>query len=425
MPHFYYRAKKGPTELVEGTIEAASSDAAVDALSDQGLLPMLVKESKTPAPAAASASGSKSAAPPRARLDIPAAVPKLRLSGRIRLAEITILSRQLASLLRAGVPILRGLSFISAQSDNPRLKKLIKDMEDKVSNGEPLSSVMAGYPKYFPPIMLAMVRTGEDSGTLDTALLRVAEYRQRQEEILARVRTAMAYPVLMALVGAGTIIFMFTFVIPKLSGLFNNLGSKLPLPTRILMSISHAMQNRVAWIIVGALVAGIALYLRARPNDARRLWSRFSLKAPALGDFVLKADMARFARTLELLLKAGIPILRAIEITTPVLSNDILRSEMKKMHEGITAGGTFGQSLAKSREYPLFMTNLVTVGEESGKLDEAMDEIARFYERETDEAIKVLTSLMEPIMILVMGAIVGFIVIAMMLPMFELSLAIK
>jgi type II secretory pathway component PulF len=284
---------------------------------------------------------------------------------------------------------------------------------------------MAGYPKYFPPIMLAMVRTGEDSGTLDTALLRVAEYRQRQEEILARVRTAMAYPVLMALVGAGTIIFMFTFVIPKLSGLFNNLGSKLPLPTQILMSISHAMQNRVAWIIVGALVAGIALYLRARPNDARRLWSRFSLKAPALGDFVLKADMARFARTLELLLKAGIPILRAIEITTPVLSNDILRSEMKKMHEGITAGGTFGQSLAKSREYPLFMTNLVTVGEESGKLDEAMDEIARFYERETDEAIKVLTSLMEPIMILVMGAIVGFIVIAMMLPMFELSLAIK
>ena len=425
MPHFYYRAKKGPTELVEGTIEAASSDAAVDALSDQGLLPMLVKESKTPAPAAASASGSKSAAPPRARLDSPAAVPKLRLSGRIRLAEITILSRQLASLLRAGVPILRGLSIISAQSDNPRLKKLIKDMEDKVSNGEPLSSVMAGYPKYFPPIMLAMVRTGEDSGTLDTALLRVAEYRQRQEEILARVRTAMAYPVLMALVGAGTIIFMFTFVIPKLSGLFNNLGSKLPLPTRILMSISHAMQNRVAWIIVGALVAGIALYLRARPNDARRLWSRFSLKAPALGDFVLKADMARFARTLELLLKAGIPILRAIEITTPVLSNDILRSEMKKMHEGITAGGTFGQSLAKSREYPLFMTNLVTVGEESGKLDEAMDEIARFYERETDEAIKVLTSLMEPIMILVMGAIVGFIVIAMMLPMFELSLAIK
>lgn len=424
MPLFAYRAKKGPQEIVSGTIDAVTQEAAIDALSDQGLLPVSVEpvsaeKAAQQAPAPAAKTRSASAAPP------PPTVKRVALFGRVRSGEITIFSRQLASLLKAGVPILRGLGIIAEQSANPRFRKLMESIQDKIRNGETLSATLAGYPKLFPPIYLAMVRTGEGGGTLQETLLRVSDYRQRQEEIWSRVRSALAYPILMALTGIGTVLFMFTFVIPKLSGLFTSLGSNLPMPTRILMAISDALSRREPWIAVGAVVFAVLIAVRIKPELSLRLWSRVSLKAPVLGDFMMKAEMARFARTLELLIQSGTPILRAIEITAPVLSNAILRDEMKHILEELAGGGSFGKSLAKSRTFPLFMTNLISVGEESGKLDEAMAEISRFYERETDEAIRVMTSLLEPLMILVMGLIVGFIVIAMMLPMFELSLAIK
>ncbi len=415
---YSYRAKKGPKELVEGTIEALTVEDAIERLSEKGLLPIDVQEAKVQAVEAPS---------PRASTKpLPRSQPgRITLFGGIRSSEITVLSRQLASLLKAGVPILQGLWILSEQTQNPKLKKVLTHIQEEVNNGKSLSAIFSLYPKYFPPIYIAMIRTGEDSGTLDSALSRIAEYRRKQEEMRSRVLSAMAYPILMAITGAGTVIFMLTFVIPKLTKLFANLGQSLPAPTRILMTMSEFLKQPAFWGVIGILVVAFNLWVRLAPQMARAAWSAFSLKLPIIKGFVMKSEMARFSRTMELLLKSGVTVLRAIEITTPVLKNVILRAEFSKAYQSITGGGSLGKSLKESKIVPMFVSNLISIGEESGKLDDTMSEIADLYERETDEAIRVMTSLMEPLMILVMGGIVGFIVIAMMLPMFELNMAVK
>lgn len=421
MPVFSYVAKKGPKETVEGTIEAASQESAIEALGAQGLLPVRLEETDA-------RTVQKAGAPegPRRVIAEPVkAKGRIHLFGRVKSSEVTLFSRQLASLLKAGVPILRGLEIISEQSSHQRFRSVLQDMHERIKNGESLSAVLVSYPRLFPPIMIALVRTGEDSGTLQEALLRIADYRQRQEEILSRVRTAMAYPALMGATGVGTVIFMFAFVIPRLASLFSNMGEHLPAPTRILIGMSEAAKQPWGWAVAGIAAAAVTIFIRFRSEQASLLWSALSLRLPLVKGFTLKFEIARFSRTMELLIKSGIPVLRALEIGSPVLNNHFLRREMERIRGEIIEGGSLGRGLRGTPAFPLFMTNLIIVGEESGRLDEAMDEVAKFYERETDETIKVLTSLLEPVMILVMGVVVGFIVIAMLLPMFELSLAVK
>src|SRR3989338_430056 len=393
MPHFSYKAKKGPKEIVSGVMEAQTAEEAIDALSDSGLLPITVTEIK------AGVSPKEAAS----ELSSPAAGSKTSLFSRVKSSEITLFGRQLASLLKAGVPILRALSIISDQSANPRFKKILSQVYEEVKDGSPLSSVLAKYPKFFPPIYIAMARTGEDSGTLQEVLTRISDYRKKQEEVFSRVRTAMAYPALMAITGAGTIIFMLAFVIPKLTSLFSSMGEHLPLPTRILMASSAVFQNR--WLLAAAAfgAAAAVLLFRFQGKKMHVLWSHLSLKIPFVKDFVMKVEIARFARTFELLMKSGIPVFRAIEITAPVLDNVVLRNEIARKHDEIAGGGSLGQGLKQAKVFPLFMTNLVSVGEESGKRDEAMGEIADYYEQQTDEAIRIMTSLLEPLMILGMG----------------------
>lgn len=426
MPQFSYRAKQGPDKVVDGTVEAATLDEAIEKLDGMGLLPVRMdelkagetaaKEPKRETAKAAAADGTPAA---------PAASKPLRLRlGGAKSSDITIFGRQLATLIKSGVPILRALYIISDQTESAQLKKMLEHAQEEIRNGSTLSAVLAQYPRYFPPIYIAMVRAGEDSGTLETALMRVSEYRQRQEEILSKVRTAMAYPILMALTGVGTVAFMLTFVIPRMTALFTSMGGNLPLPTRILMVVSAVFQKKIFWAAAAAIIAASVLVLRARAAQAKRLWSAVSLRLPVVKGFVMKSELARFSRTLELLIKSGVSILRAIEITAPVLENTVLREQFSRSYEDVSGGGSLGKSIRESKIFPLFVTNLISVGEESGKLEESLGEIANFYEKETDEAIKIMTSLLEPIMILVMGLVVGFIVIAMMLPMFELSMAV-
>ncbi len=429
MPTFVYRAKKGPDKLVDGTIEAATVDQAVDQLDQMGLFPVAIEEASAGGRQAALAPEKPSPAPSSERpaSEAPSAAPrgKKSLFGGIRSSEVTIFGRQLSTLIKSGVPILRAIQIIGDQTENPRFRAFLEHAQAEISNGNALSSVLAQYPKLFPPIYIAMVRAGEDSGTLQETLLRVAEYRQKQEEIFSRVRTAMAYPILMALTGAGTVAFMLTFVIPRLKGLFSQMGGALPLPTRLLMSVSSIFQTPYFWGGLVFVVTAVVVTVRSRPVEVRAVWSRLSLRIPVVKGFILKAEIARMARTLQLLLQAGIPILKALEITSPVMRNVVLRDTFDRAREEVRGGESLGKMLRESRVFPLFMTNLFSVGEESGKIEDALDELSGFYERETDEAIKVMTSLLEPLMILVMGAIVGFIVIAMLLPMFELNMMVK
>ncbi|MFA5157325.1 MAG: type II secretion system F family protein [Candidatus Omnitrophota bacterium] len=404
MAIYKYRAKKGPKEVIESTVEAYSEKEAIEKISQMGYLPVFLEERKD----TAAFSSGISAGP---------------ATGRVKPREVTIFSRELASLLKSGVPILNAINIILEQTDSRNFQAVLRNIYAAVKEGTTFSSALSRYPKVFSSLYIALIRAGEDSGVLPDALLRIAEYRLKQEEALSRFRMAMAYPALMAIVGIATIVFMLTFVMPRLMQIFINMGQDLPLPTRILISVSAYLKQWRLWVILAAVV--LIIRRQSRTGLARPFFSRLKLHLPIFGNFMLKAELARFNRTMELLLKSGITILRAIEVALPVVDNEVIREQLKLSYKELEQGGSFGRSLKNSKLFPVFMTNLIIVGEESGKLTEALSEVAFSYERDTDEAMKVMTNLLEPLMILTVGLIAGFIVIAMLLPIFEMNMMVR
>lgn len=402
MPLYKYRAKDGPENIIEGQIEAETEKEAIEKVHQLGYLPVRITKEITE-----SKSGLASAS---------------AFLGKIKLRDITIFSRQLASFMKSGMPILRALTIISQQSQNLHLRNMLDSIRVKVRDGEKFSSALSNYPRVFPPLYIAMVRAGEDSGALQEVFLRIADHRQKQEEIISRVRMALVYPAVMATVAAGTILFMFTFVMPRLMKIFSNIGEDLPAVTKILISISKWLCLGWPWIISGIAVIFFIIRRGVRTKAGETALSRFKLRLPLFGNLIRRTELARFSRTLELLLKNGIPILKAIKITIPVLNNEALRQELMRSCKELEQGASFGKGLKKSKLFPEFMSNLLIMGEESGRLEETLSEIAASYERETEEAVKVMTTLLEPLVILVMGIVIGFIVIAMLLPVFQINL---
>ncbi|MBI5416018.1 MAG: type II secretion system F family protein [Candidatus Omnitrophica bacterium] len=411
MPIYKCRVKKGTEEVSEQNIEAGSEKDVVEKLSRMGLLPLKVEEIAQDERAQAASVQ-------------PARVPRGGATrGKARSRDITIFTRQLASLFKSGVPILTALNIIIEQSENASLKAMLLDIHDEVKEGSTLSAALEKYPQAFPPLYIAMVRTGENSGALPAVLFSIADHRIKEETMISHLRMAMAYPLLMAVVGAGTIVFMFAFVIPRLTKIYVTMGQILPLPTRILLAVSDFFAK--GWpVLVLALAAGILIFRRqTRTEKGKEAWSRFVLKLPVWGKFVVKAELVRFCRTFGLLMKSGVPILSAINIAIPVLENDVVKNQISQSYKELEHGGTFGKSLKNSKAIPLFMSNLVSVGEESGRLQDALEEVASSYERDTEEAVRMMSNLLEPLMILFMGLIVGFMVIAMLLPIFDINTA--
>ncbi|MDD5348095.1 MAG: type II secretion system F family protein [Candidatus Omnitrophica bacterium] len=406
MPQYAYQAKRGPQETVTGTIDAATEKDAIERLSVLGLVPVSIAEERA----------ARSEAAP-----VSAATAAVRLGSR----HITLFSRQLASLLKSGVPILKALVIIREQSENRSLKAIVQRIYKEVEAGAPFSSVLAQYPRAFPALYVALVRAGEDSGKLPDALFKIARYRQKQEEVTARFRMAMVYPCLMALVGVGSVVFMLTFVMPKLTKLYKDMGQSLPVPTRILIAATNTLQHSGFWVLIIA-AAVILIFKRYAVTKAGRVGvSVLQLGLPVVGPLVTKAELARFCRTLEMLLKSGIPILRALNVTVPVLGNEVIKTQLAGCSRDLEQGGTLGRSLKNASTVPSFMSNLLIVGEETGKLDDSLAEVADAYERDTDEAMAMMASLLEPAMILIMGAAVGFIVVAMLLPIFDINVMVR
>jgi len=408
MAIYKYRAKKGLEHVVNGKIEAQSEKDAIEKIHQMGCVPLYIEECLRSEPKTRESSSLGA-----------------RMFGRIPQSEITLFSRSLASLLRAGVPILKAISIISEQSENANLKVMLYNIYNAVKDGSRFSSALMKYPKAFSYLYIAIINAGEDSGSLPDALLRIAEYRAKQEEMFSRIRMALAYPILMAVMGIATVVFMLTFVVPRLTNIFTSIGQALPMPTRILISVSASLRQSWPWIILILAIAVLSVRKQLNTQNGRMFFSAFKLKFPVFGKFVFKSELARFSRTLELLIRNGIPILKAIDIAIPVLENEMIKNQLRHSYKDLEQGGSFGKSLKESKLIPLFVTNLIIVGEESGRLDEALSEVANIYERETDEAMKVMTNLLEPLMILITGLIVGFIVIAMLLPIFEINVVVK
>lgn len=405
MKNFGYKAKKGPTEIQEGCIVADSRDHAIDKINELGLVPVDIWETSP---------GGINNQP-----NIQA--PQKNSGLKIKAKDLLVFYRQLAKLMKSGVPLLQAVFLMMQENESPQVKKVLETLHKEIREGNTLSSGMLKHPQIFSAFDVGMIQTGEAVGKLDEVLLQIAEYRYRQRELSSKVRTALAYPSFVMVMGAFTVFFMLTYVIPKFTGLFEDLGQQLPLPTRILMGLSHWMQVQGPYLIV-ALAVFVILFMRMlRTQSGKMQIDTLLLSIPVVGKVVLKSEIARFGRTMELLLKSGIPILKALRIAEPVLQNRALAKEVFACHAVLEHGGYLSDGLRKGHYFPPFVCYFIAIGEESGKLDESLQEIADWYEKDTAEAIKIMTTLLEPTIILVVGGLLAAMIMAVLLPVFSIN----
>ncbi len=399
MPTFSYNAKDKEANTVSGKIIAANEDEAFEKIMQKGLTPVVIKEGTLEDKRGHSLA-----------------------IRRIRSRDILFFSRQLATMIKAGVPILRALRLLAEQEKNANFKKVLLSCCDGIRNGRPLSECLADYPNVFSPFYIAMIRVGEEGGNLKGVLNSLAEYQQQQEAIYSKVRMALAYPLLMLLVGTATVIFILTYIMPKITQLFSTMSQELPLITQWLIAISHALRVGWPWIIIGILFLWGGAQRWIRTQNGQWVVSRILLHIPLIGPLVLKADLTRFTRTLSLLLKSGIPVIRAVRITLPVLHNQVIKEDLMRIEKDLEAGLSLGTSLKESALVPDIVANIISVGEEAGTLETTLEDVAQTYEQQTGEAVKTAMTLLEPLMILAIGCIVGIIVIAMLLPIFQMDM---
>lgn len=402
MTTFVYKAKNRTTQTVSGQINAQNQEEAVDLITQLGLLPVSVVEQSV--------------------IENKALLSKPR---KVRNRELYTFTKQLANLVRSGTSLLRSLEILTEQTQSIYLKSVIRSIAQGVKNGKAFSACLSDFPYIFSSLYVTMVNAGEEAGNIHDMLYSLATYLKKQEEIITKVRSALAYPLLMMAVGMGTVYFILTFVLPKMSGLFTNLGNTLPLPTVILLSLSTLLSKYTLWILLAVAGITFALYNFFRSYQGRYILSQMVLKFPLFGELILKSELARFCSTVELLLKSGVPILRSLQIAIPILGNDLLKEKFLKCKNDLTAGGSLGKSLKDTAGIPLMVGHLITVGEESGNLPDVLGEIAETYEQETGEQIKIMTTLLEPVMILLIGSIIGFIVFSILLPIFQIDVLAK
>jgi type II secretory pathway component PulF len=400
MPIFVYKAKKENADTVTGDIFARDSEEAVDLLAQQGFVPIALEERS-------SAGGGL--------------LKDLKIAS-VKLKEMYAFTRQLAGLLKSGVALLQALEILGRQTKNTYFARVLSEVALGVRNGRSFSSVLADYPAVFVPLFVTMARAGEESGRLRELLANMAVYFRKQDEVASRVRAALAYPAFMLGVGVMTVVFILTFVMPKLSILFSGMNTRLPWPTVLIMSLSNVIRHGWPYML-GFFCVGL-MAVRSFDQAARlRQWCfRVVAVVPFLKNFMIKVDIERFARTLGLLLESGIPILKALEVAMPVVSSYGLRHSLRQVYAAVEGGTALGEALREVAVLPEMFASLIAVGEESGELSGALKDIADTYEQDISETTKTFTSLLEPLMILVVGGAVGFIIFAMLMPIFQMDI---
>jgi type II secretion system protein F len=399
MPQFRYEVKRGPGEVSTGLLEAESQRAAVARLRDMGFFPISVEED----------TGTDDEKVAR------------RGRGRIKLKERNIFFRQLANLSEAGMPITRALNTLIQQTANPRMKDVISELRDDVQKGTTFAEALEHHPKVFSPVQVSLVSAGETGGMLEDVLWRLVSFGEQEEELRGKAVSAMVYPVFLLVMGTLAIFILMSFVFPKFLVIFEDFDVTLPLPTRIVMAICSFMSS-YWWAVLLALGFGIAgLVSFWRSESGRKQIDQSVLRIPVLGNVIQKFEMAKFSRTLGTLVDNGVPILKALRITGETLGNKTIGNEVVGIHDRVAEGDSISDSLSRTRHFPPLVVSMFAIGEESGRLGSVAKRISDAYDTEVDRAVKAMTALLEPIMIVIMGVIIGFLVIAMLLPMLTLS----
>jgi general secretion pathway protein F len=399
MPEFSYKAIKGTGELVQGTLVAETEPAVLAQLRRMGCMPIRVssKDGSTGASWALFRGRGTSS------------------SDRLNFA------RQLATLVRAGVPIDRSLSLCRDLAEKPALQAVIAGTLKELRSGQSLASSLAASPRFFPPLYVAMMRAGEASGTLPAVLDRLVEFEEFSAELRGYLVSALIYPMVLMVVGSVAIAFLLGFVVPRFAQIFEEAGKELPLPTQILMDVSQALRD-YGWIAAVVIVITVLLFSRwVRTESGRLSWDQWRLKAPLIGDVSLKLEIARFAKTMGTLLNQAVPFISALRLTREVLSNRRVAAAVEPLIQGVKRGQGLAGPLAETRMFPALAVQLMTLGEQTGKLDSMLLELAGIYDREVRVATKRMVALVEPAVILAMGLVVGTIVISTLLAIVSIN----
>lgn len=396
---FVYETVGAGGKREKGKIEATNETAAAVQLRAQGLVPLSISANNSVL---------------QKELKIPG------LSGRTTLKDLSVFSRQFATMSAAGMSLLRSLGVMEEQTEKASLKKAIGEVRIDVEGGMPLSAAMARHDRVFPTLMVAMVKSGETGGFLDDALERIASSFEKDAALRGKIKSALTYPVMVLGFSVVMIAAVLIFIVPVFEKMFRDLGGKLPLPTQIIVSAS----NTIAWsgpltvVVVGVCVAIFRSQLRKRPG-LRLFTDKVKLKLPVFGPLFTKIAISRFARNLGTLLSVGIPVMQALSVVGATTGNAVIGTAMADLQASVREGRTMSAPLGKHPVFPRMVTQMMEVGEESGQISQMLEKIADFYDREVDDAAESLTAALEPIMVLFMGALIGGMVVCLYLPMFS------
>jgi len=345
---------------------------------------------------------------------------------RVQAKDISIFTRQLSTLLGAGIPLVPALSVLVTQTKNQFLKKTLAQIREQVNEGKSLTASMMNFPRIFPPFYINMVKAGEASGTINLVLEKLADFSESQQALNNKIRAALTYPIAMFFIGCVVVFILMTFVMPKITGIFAEMHQTLPLTTLILIALSNFLKA-FWWLILLMVAAGIIAlkYLIANTSTGKRIWDQVKLKSPLFGSINRKIAIARFSRTLATLLQSGVPLLLALDIVRNVVNNDLIGEAINKTSREVEEGQSLSVPLAQSGIFPPMVIEMIAVGEQTGTLEQMLNRIANAYETEAHTDIMVMTSLLEPVMIIIMALLVVFIVASILLPIFEMNRLVR
>ncbi|MHB8770218.1 MAG: type II secretion system inner membrane protein GspF [Syntrophales bacterium] len=409
MPVYEYIALDAGGRRRKGIVDAGSITAARQKLRETDVFPVDIVE-----------------AADRKREDEAGRGGAIRLFRGVGLRELAVMTRQLATLIGAGLPLVPSLAALVAQIRHPVLRTTLAQIKDEVNEGMSLTQSMSHFPEVFPPFYLNMVRAGEASGTIHLVLERLADFNETQQALRTKIRSALAYPLFMFFIGSGVLFFLVTFVVPNITKIFREMHQTLPGITVFLLVVSGFFKD-FWWIIAIVLITAVVglRYAVRKTEQGRYLWDRLKITAPLIGPLNRKIAVARFSRTLGTLLQSGVPLLAALEIAKNVVNNLVVAEQIRAAAKDVEEGQSLSAPLSRNDFFPPIAVEMIAVGEQSGSMEAMLFRIADSYEKEVEANVLMVTSLLEPAMILVMGAVVGFIVVSVLLPIFEMNQLVR
>jgi type IV pilus assembly protein PilC len=395
---YKYSVRDRSGKLVNGELSAETESAVVQRLKSMGYAPVSISAAHT---------GMNK------ELKIPG------FGGKVKLKDLAIFSRQFATMINSGLSLMRSLSILSEQTESKILAGVIAEVRNEVEAGSALSVAMAKHPKVFPPLMVNLCKAGEIGGFLDAVLLQIAENYEAEVKLRSKIKSAMTYPVVVGCIAIIAMIIMLTFVVPSFANIFKSLGSKLPAPTQILVDISHIMKFALPLMIIGT-IAFVSVWNRVKhKEEVRRVVDPWKLKVPVFGMLFQKVAIARFARNLGTMIRSGVPILQALDIVADTTGNWTITAAVRDVQDSVRQGESLTQPLSQHDVFPPMVVQMMAVGEETGALDTMLGKIAEFYDQEVEATTEALTALIEPIMIAVLGGLVGGMIVCLYLPIFD------